>query len=249
MIIIQLSLIRAGRSSLALLHSEPKVVRKTDRRPRGSKKKTRHDLLSAAKKIIRTEGVSALTTVRVTSEAGLAQSGFYAHFSTMDECLYAAAGEIAETIRASIAERRQKLYSESLGSQHATVEFYRSLLYMLSQEKDVVEILLHNQGDKSPLGKSMRRVMESIRGEFVNDLWQVAQQLGVCAHDRERVELLAEFILGSVVAAATAMLERRMPDADLAAEELAAMSGAASAGLLQRCLAATTHATGTDSGD
>jgi AcrR family transcriptional regulator len=209
------------------------------RRPRGTREQTRRDLVDAAMTIIRRDGIGALTTVRVTAEAGLAQSGFYSHFNNMDECVREASKQIATRIRTSVAEHRKELYAKPLGDPKAAVDFYRAILGLFAHEHQITKVMFQNQGDGSQLGKMMRKTMKSMRDDLFDDLWRVGQAIGLKECHRHRVEILAEMIMGSVVSTATAMLNGKLKDRELLAGELAALTSAAAANLASRCLSET----------
>jgi AcrR family transcriptional regulator len=75
---------------------------------------TRDRLLSEALTILREEGSAAVNTVRLSRAAGIAQSGFYRYFSTIDACLEAAIEPLARGYREDVARRRRVWFATGL---------------------------------------------------------------------------------------------------------------------------------------
>ncbi|MCS7057649.1 MAG: TetR/AcrR family transcriptional regulator, partial [Meiothermus sp.] len=48
---------------------------------------TRERLIQATVEILSREGLGAVSTARVARDAGIVQSGFYAHFASLEECV------------------------------------------------------------------------------------------------------------------------------------------------------------------
>lgn len=63
------------------------------------KQNTRSKVLQAAAKAIRAEGPDRVAVAGVMAEAGLTHGGFYAHFSSKDELVAAAIGQMFEDAR------------------------------------------------------------------------------------------------------------------------------------------------------
>lgn len=59
---------------------------------------TRQNLLDAAVQLLIDEGRSGITTGRLTRAAGVVQSGFYNHFSSVDECVTVALDEVRHLV-------------------------------------------------------------------------------------------------------------------------------------------------------
>ena len=60
-------------------------------------------MLEAAVDLLRSEGLPSLTTVRVTKEAGIVQSGFYAHFKNPEHLQQELAERVGRELREHIA--------------------------------------------------------------------------------------------------------------------------------------------------
>lgn len=203
-------------------------------RRRGTPEATRQKLLDATIAIVRREGVEALTTVRIMEAAGFAQSAFYLHFRSVPECLRAAAEQVAESIRRFVAERRQNASASADGGLSAVVGHYDAVLALFEQERAFAELFLRYRRDVSLLGKVMRRLHQELRADLEADLLRSADLAGLPAAAHDRVRMQADFVLGNVLAAGEALLDRRCPDRAQLADELAQTSLAITMNLIAR---------------
>jgi AcrR family transcriptional regulator len=69
-----------------------------------AKAETRQRLLDAALTVLDDEGDSALTTMRVTKLAGIAQSSFYVHFADVDDLLRQLVDDLLAALRVDVAD-------------------------------------------------------------------------------------------------------------------------------------------------
>ena len=206
------------------------------RRQRGTKEGTRARLIEAAIALMRKGGAAAVSTVSVTAAAGFAQPSFYMHFKNVDECLRAAAEQVAKEVRAFIAEHRRQSFADAQKGAANPSAHFQAVLRLFVEQRKFAELLLQHRHDKSPLGRAMRKMMAGVRADLVEDSWGLAKSLGVRDKHRERVALQAEFLLAQVMAAGEALLEGRFTDADTVAAELASISEATVQASLARCL-------------
>src|ERR1041385_4662159 len=82
-----------------------------DPRRRGKQGETRAKLIQVTIDLVRNEGLAALTTSRITREAGIAQPGFYAHFKNIEDVLRTAVAQVIEDIRRKTKQRRRNVFS------------------------------------------------------------------------------------------------------------------------------------------
>ena len=204
-------------------------------RQRGTKEATRERLLQAAIGLIRKRGVAALSTVSVTGAAGFAQSSFYMHFKNVDDCLRAAAEKVAGEARAFIAEHRRRSFEATPSDATAPVAHLQAVLRLFIEQRSFSELLVRHRHDRSPLGRTLRKMREGVRADLIADSWRYAESLGVHRRHYDRVALQAEFVLGNVNAAGEALLEGRFTDLDMLAAELAATIDATVRASLARC--------------
>ena len=217
----------------------PSVKKKSRLRPaprqRGTKEGTRARLIEAAIDLIRKGGAEAVSTVSVTDAAGFAQSSFYMHFKNVDDCLRAAAEKVAGEVRAFIALHRRRTNEAAAVDPSAPVAHFQAVLGLFGEQRKFAELLVRHRHDKSPLGRTMRKMTEGVRADLVEDTWNLVKSQRVHRRHRERVALYVEFIHANVMAAGEALLDGRFADADMVAVELAAVTEATINALLARC--------------
>ncbi|HEY2660331.1 MAG TPA: TetR/AcrR family transcriptional regulator [Caulobacteraceae bacterium] len=88
------------------------------------KQKTRERVLKEAAKAIRAEGPHQVGVAGVMAKAGLTHGGFYAHFSSKDELVAAAIGQMFEESRGKLAETAEG--RTPAGALNGYIDFYLS---------------------------------------------------------------------------------------------------------------------------
>ncbi len=131
--------------------SEVTPVKKT-RRKRGQ---TRIAIIEAAIELLMQEGPSALTTINLAEKVGIVQSGFYAHFKTIEECLHALVHEIDLKVRQPLAKQMVQLRLTDAGDPELLEVFYKQLFDLVEENWKLMEVFLHFRGDHSIVGKML----------------------------------------------------------------------------------------------
>lgn len=183
---------------------------------------TRERLVQATIELLRQDGAAALNTVNITKRAGIAQSGFYLHFTNIDECKRAAAERVAEGIRRSVTKQRREIHKINSEDAQLLAAHLGKILDIFDTERKFAEIFLHNRHDRSPLGAVMRELYQQIHTDLAEDLQTVffrRQKLSAAA--RERLFLQAEIIFAAALTTGEALLENRISQPELAAQLLA----------------------------
>lgn len=186
------------------------------RHPRGSAQNSRHELISAAIKILKDDGVAALTTSSVTKEAGFTQSAFYQHFANMEECLQEVASRIASQIRTFVDTNRRQAHEPTVGWDSLT-EHFRSMLELFQEERTFCELFLRHRRDKSLLGKVMRRLHRELQKDLTDHLQRAMSALGTEV-PADRLALHAELILAQVFVCGESVIDRSRTPETLATE-------------------------------
>ena len=137
-------------------------VKKT-RRKRGQ---TRPAIMQAAITLLMQEGPEALTTTRLSKEVGIVQSGFYAHFKTIEECLHAVVKEIDINVRTPLAEQMAQLRLTDAGDVHLLEAFYEVVFDRVEENWQLMEVFLHLRGDHSIVG----RMLSDFENSLATDL-------------------------------------------------------------------------------
>ena len=187
---------------------------------------TRQKLVECAIQLLRTEGLSAVTTVRVTRGAGIAQSGFYKHFKSIDGLLEAAAERISTYSVKVISTRRGRvsagLASDGVVRISEIRTAYEDMLAFFVGDPVLTELLLRCRFERSVIGERVRDLLETTRNELLDDLWDWARRhRGASPEVYPRVALAAELIQGQMLAVVEALVFERFKDSGAAADTLA----------------------------
>jgi AcrR family transcriptional regulator len=190
-------------------------------RRRRRREETREALIVAALEIIEEYGPGSLTTVNVTKAAGLAQSGFYAHFRDVDDLKQAAAEVVAGEVRQFLTEQyRQRAEGQPADPEGLSV-FFRAVIGLYLSHGHLPELLAPCRLDASPLGDVMRSLLADLRTGLVAATTRQLQRLGVAQPDPARVGAYAEFVVAMGLAAGEGILGGRVGDPEALARDLA----------------------------
>ncbi|MDH5674678.1 MAG: TetR/AcrR family transcriptional regulator [Myxococcales bacterium] len=192
---------------------------------RGRQGETRALLIEATIELIRSEGLSALTTGRIASAAGIAQPGFYAHFRNIDECLTTALEQAVTAMQSKIREMRLRIFERYRNATNLTDYAllranYTDTVQVMVTERTFTEIFLRYRRDPSLLGEFMAAVMTRARDELTEDIWRLVQGLGVPEAQHADIALWAEQIIALTLAAVEAVLDGRYESQDQVVEAL-----------------------------
>lgn len=172
-----------------------------------AKEKTRRKLLDAMVELLDTEGPEALTTVRITERAGMAQPTFYVHFVDIDSALEASAEEVAAALLSAIAS-----VAEPLPQRARIRTAYQRLLSGVLRDPRLARLFLRHRRDvRSPFGARFSRIVAGTRERIVAE----ARRAGAA-----RPELAATLIVGMVISVCEAVLDGRLESAELALDDL-----------------------------
>jgi TetR/AcrR family transcriptional regulator, fatty acid biosynthesis regulator len=193
---------------------------------RGKQGETRARLIQVTIELVRNEGLSALTTGRITRAAGIAQPGFYAHFRNVDDLLRNAIGHVLGEMREKIrgARRRsfERLDAVSDAAQLDAVRAaYEDGLDVFLSDPAFAELFLRYRRDPSLLGGYMRRAMEGVRTDITEDMWLRARALGAKPQHHALIRFWADQVLALYFTAAEALLDDRYADRDMMLDALA----------------------------
>jgi AcrR family transcriptional regulator len=196
---------------------------------RGKQGETRARLIQVAIELVRLEGLSALTTSRITRAAGIAQPGFYAHFKNVDDIVRSTVVQVIEEMRAKIATVRKRSFerlreaTDFADPEAIRGSFVDSLEVFLS-DPSFAEIFLRYRRDPSLLGGFMRQAAQRVREDLTADIWRNARAVGFRAEHYPLVSFYAEQVLALYFAAAEAMLDGRYQDKQMVIDSLVSSS-------------------------
>jgi AcrR family transcriptional regulator len=194
--------------------------------PARDRRTTRDQLLEAAVRLLQEGGVAALSTTRLTSEVGIVQSGFYSHFSSLEQCLAEATSRVVEEIRVPVRAwmkelRRSPPVAQELVLERLTAHFGR-VLDMLVPRWQFVRLVERHRGSPGTLGEAMSTLHAELVGDVRAYLRALCRQVGIPLKGHgPRLDLLALLIVELVTAASEAVAGNPRLDRRLVAETLA----------------------------
>ncbi len=163
-------------------------------RKRSRGRATYQRIVEAALTIMREEGPEGVTTTRLAEASGIVQSGFYTHFSNVDEALVAAAEDAGRHLRGLVHAWREEIVALNGGSVAQLAEHYERLLRELLRNRPFTELYLQYRRAPTLLGDTLRR----FEGDLIEDAGAHLARL-VRPDDptpREEDRLQAELIVG-----------------------------------------------------
>jgi AcrR family transcriptional regulator len=193
---------------------------------RGRQGETRARLIQVTIDLVRTEGLSALTTSRITRAAGIAQPGFYAHFKNVDDLMRQAIGQVLNEMREKIRAARRRSFEridsvENPANLETLRAAYEDGLSVFLSDPAFAELFLRYRRDPSLLGGYMRRAMDGVRSDITEDIWQRAQAAGVPAERFPEISFWAEQVLALYFVAAEGLLDKRYGSREMLLDSLA----------------------------
>ena len=191
----------------------------SQRRKRRDGQVTRERIIAAAIELLSEEGLGGVSTGKLAKKAGVVQSGFYAHFGSVEECVLYAAERVGRRLRDLVV---QKMSEEDTVDPDALAIFVEEMLARFENEWMFVELMLRYRRDPSPLGKVMSRFHDRVREDVVNNLIEVSTPESVRENERYLLVSAAHLIVMQFVATLEIIVEGRSPDRTALARQLAA---------------------------
>ena len=130
----------------------------------------RDDWLDAAEGVVLRDGPDALRTGRIAKELGVVQSGFYAHFTNMDECLAALADRIDGRVRVPLSEGMARLRGVDAGAVDELTPYFTDVLSLVRRENRLMRIFLRFRRDHSPIGQAMQHFRDRLIADLADHL-------------------------------------------------------------------------------
>ena len=163
--------------------------------------RTRERIIQAAIEIMGQEGLEAVSTTRLTRAAGVVQSGFYAHFASVEECLVVAAETIGDRIRVLLSNCLAELRQVGAIDPEKITEIYKRVLLELEVNWKFVEMFIRYFREPTPLGQTLARIQRNLRQDLTDHLVLVLNR----SKDRvshSEVALMADLLVSMTLAAA-----------------------------------------------
>ena len=180
-------------------------------------------MLEAAVDLLRNEGLPSLTTVRVTREAGIVQSGFYAHFKN------------PEHLQREIAERTGRALREHMATWMAAMRAratddvslaasYQEILTLFREDSALIDLFLRFRRSHSPLGQVLGHLHTQLRADFFQYLREHAGTPEAIASHLGTIGVHADTLVAALLGVAEGIIDGRVADLASASEELAALT-------------------------
>lgn len=177
-----------------------------------AKARSRQRLLTAALAILDEGDVNDLTTVEITKRAGLAQSSFYVHFTSIDHLLRDLVDEVWEARRAISRQARESVEPDE------SDEYYRirftAHVQGLIEHPAVFRLLLRSRPDPTSIvGEDARAQQDKSRQNLM--VW--LRELGAPSEtesDQRRLRMIAAGLLAVNETIALGHLDGDFPDLD-----------------------------------
>jgi AcrR family transcriptional regulator len=199
---------------------------------REATRRTRDRLLAAALAILDEEGEKGLTTTAVTRRAGLAQSGFYAHFADMGTLVRELVAEQwAERRAASQAARRSARSTADSTVADVMRASFRSTVTRAAAHPALLRMVLRSRFDPdSPLGEATRAKDARSRRRIVARLAATGTPVGTAAQ-RRRAHMVADGLTAVTEALVLGHLDGRYRDVEKILDVLVAFAAATDPGV------------------
>lgn len=201
---------------LAGMTAEEKRPRRRGREP------TRDRMLEAAVQLLREEGPSSLTTVRITKEAGIVQSGFYAHFRNPEHLQQELAERVGRDLSAAVATWTAALRADPHGHDGKLVARYLEVLQLFQRESVLVDLFLRYRRSHSPLGMVLSHLHTQLRA----DVFQYLRERSSHATPEHlgTIGMHADVLVAALLGVAEGLVDGRVINLKQAAIELAVLT-------------------------
>lgn len=183
-------------------------------RKRSDGEATRERLLWAAEELLSLEGLPGVTTARLAAAAGIVQSGFYAHFGSVEECMVAVAERIGERVLRPVEKGLATLRARGPSDPELIRAQYQRVFGVLEAEWRFVELVLRYHREPTPLGQVLSGLMARLRRLIVDHLLVIGEGVGL---DRRHLPQIG-FCADLVVALQLSSLETYVKDRSLEQE-------------------------------
>lgn len=195
---------------------------------RRRREQTRDRMLEAAADLLRREGQTALTTVRVTKEAGIVQSGFYAHFKNPEHLQSELAERIGRDLR-EIFARSMAALRASADDPTSLTRCYADALAQLKSESAMVDLFLRYRRTSTPLGQVMSHLHTQLRADFFQYLrdriGRQSQPDGAVAPEHlGTIGMHADALVAALLGIVEGVVDGRVGDLSTAAAELSTLT-------------------------
>lgn len=158
--------------------------------------------MRAAIAVLSAEGPAAVTTTRLTADVGIVQSGFYAHFTSVDDCLAEACSRIVDEARAPLQSWMRELAATDPGDLAVLERHFERVLDLLLPRWSAIELVLRHHRDRTLLGERLAALSTALDAD-VRDYLAAISPLPPSRRLPDpvarRLDLLAHLLVGVVM--------------------------------------------------
>lgn len=166
-----------------------------------------------------------VTTGMVTERIGIVQSGFYAHFPSIEACLQEAAGNAQRNIREPVKQGIVLLQAHTPGDTQLLTRFYDDLLQRALELSTFVTLFLRRRRDITPVGLVLREFELDLERDLIAHL----DALGLGTKGPAHILMMTRLLLAQSFAALETWLASNPQSLD---DQACAIDGRALARLL-----------------
>ena len=145
----------------------------------------------------------AVTTGKLAREVGIVQSGFYAHFDSIEGCLQEIARTARDRLRAPIRDAIATLRDTDPADVELLTGFYVDLLERVAAQSRFMVLFLRRRRDETGVG----RLLREFEAELERDLVDHLEAIGLGGGGEARTRLLARLLIAQSCTAAEAWLD------------------------------------------
>ena len=183
--------------------------------------------MKAAIAVLSAEGPTAVTTTRLTAEVGIVQSGFYAHFGTVDDCLAEACARLVDEARGPLQLWMRELDDTAPDDLAVLERHFLRVLDLLVPRWPAIELVLRHHRDPTPLGRRLAGLSTALDADvraYLVAIAPVALPRRLPAAVRRRLDLLAHLLVGAVMNVLETLADDPRQDRSAAARAMAVVS-------------------------
>jgi AcrR family transcriptional regulator len=210
-----------------------------ERRPRRDKRRERNRrlLLQATFDLMVEGGSGALTPTRITRRAGMHKPAFYAHFADLDACQRA----LAEVMLQRFYEPRMKARREAMARDPTDAAGHyawhlETLRGAQGEERAFYRVLPQIRAETGAIGACARTIVDQVRRDWIETLWDLAIRYGVGAAHLREVEALAVALVEMALTSLVRVAQGEITDVEAEAARLQRYDNAIITAELRRML-------------
>lgn len=178
-------------------------------------------LLEVTLELLIEEGSAGLSTARISKAAGIVQSGFYAHFASLEECVVQAAEQAGQRLRQPIVDGLTQVRLQGASEFEPVLAQYLRSLELFESNWRLIELVLRYFREPSPLGRIFAAFMNGVRADLSDHLLLLIEPPELRANYRLPTTYLADLIVNMFLTSLETLMREPSLDRGKVAELLA----------------------------